>query len=439
MGYVDSWVRRLSLGIPLPIRALQRTRARSSLDPHIKMDQQIRVLYIDYSIGFGGAVKSLALTMRGLQGVDKFILTSQDPEIVSAWFPEEQVMSFRRLINYRTSSRLVSRFHGRILQTAALKLMAVADVLVTWKNFLRVFAFLKRQQIDIIHLNNGFLPREGLLAARAACIPCIVHLRDFQREPRTLDSLVLQTVAKVITVSDAVGASLNNSPIPSSVRRTVYDPVDLQRMHDGALARDVIRKEWGARPTDILVGIFGRVIPWKGQKEFVEAVALAMAHEQNIRAVIVGDQSDGDELYFRQVRDCIDSSGLASRFFLAGYRVNVEEYYAAVDIVVHASITPEPFGMVIPEAMAAGRAVIAMDAGGPRETIEHGIDGLLSPPSDVGALAQAILRIASDSVLRRSMGTAGRRKAETTFGIEANAAQMISIYREVLAPTLKPE
>jgi len=101
---------------------------------------------------------------------------------------------------------------------------------------------------------------------------------------------------------------------------------------------------------------------------------------------------------------------------------------------VHASVTPEPFGRVIPEAMAAGRAVIAADAGGPRELIDHGIDGVLTPPGDVDALSRAVLTLASNRTLRDSMAAAGKKKAAARFGAVAQARQVAAVYQEVLAP-----
>src|SRR5690606_13944190 len=128
------------------------------------------------------------------------------------------------------------------------------------------------------------------------------------------------------------------------------------------------------------VGIFGRVISWKGQRIFAEAAIRAIREEPRIRPVIIGDESDGRREYFEGVRDLICREGLEGRFVLAGYTEEVEAHYAAMDVVVHASTTPEPFGMVVPEAMAARCAVIAADAGGPREVVTPGHDGLLVPP-----------------------------------------------------------
>jgi len=392
-----------------------------------------RVLYVDYSLGFGGAVKSLALTLRELPAVEKFILTSQDPEIVETWFPHLRVSSFRRFINYRTAGLVEARIHQSSLRFAALKIIATADAVVTARNFVRLVWFLRRHRIDIVHLNNGFLPPEVLIAARIAAVPCVVHLRDFQKDARSLTSASAREAAWIITVSDAVAASLEDTPVARLPITTIHDPVDLDEIQFAARSKDRIRKECGLTDDDIAVGIFGRVIPWKGQLEFVRAIVLAMELDSRIRGVIVGNESDGDPGYFRQVRAKIEKSNFPERFILAGYRKNVEEYYSAMDIVVHASITPEPFGMVVPEAMAAGCAVIASDAGGPREVIEQGIDGVLVPPGEIDALSSAILRVASDKSLRLRMAAAGKLQARTRFGIATSAAKISEIYAAILS------
>jgi glycosyltransferase involved in cell wall biosynthesis len=388
-------------------------------------------MYVDYSVGFGGAVKSLALTLRALPMVEDFIFTAQDPDIIDTWFRGRRVLRFRRLVNYRTTARVQNRASRKSVRIAVSKMMAAADLAVTAKNFFRLAFFMRRKKIDIVHLNNGFLPTEALLAARAARVPCIVHLRDFDRDPRRL-RFVAGVVTKVITVSDAVGASLDDSPIPASARVTIHDPVDLELMAKSQHGRERVRASAGLTNDDIAVGIFGRVIPWKGQLEFVRALAMAINADNRIRAVIVGDESDGDEAYFQQVRDAIATSRVSDRFVLTGYRKNVEEYYAAVDIVVHASVTPEPFGMVVPEAMAAGRPVVAMDSGGPREVIEDGIDGLLVAVGDAAALSRAVLRLAGDDGLRARIGAAARKKAGR-FGIASQAARVATVYRDVVA------
>lgn len=397
------------------------------------MSRGPRVLYVDYSLGFGGAVKSLALILRELPVVEKFILTSQDPELVETWFHGLRLSSFRRLINYRTAGLIATRVHQPGLRFTALKIMAAANILASAKNFLKLLWLLRRHRIDIVHLNNGFLPPEALIAARVANVPCVVHLRDFQTDARRLMSAAARDVAWIIAISDAVATSLDDTPVAGSARTTIHDPVDLDEMQSAAQSRNRIRKECGLTDQDVAVGIFGRVIPWKGQLEFVRAIVLAMSVNSRIRAVIVGNEADGDAGYIRQVRAQIEKSNFPERFILAGYRKNVEEYYAAMDIVVHASITPEPFGMVVPEAMAAGCAVIAMDEGGPREVIEHGIDGLLVPARDVDALSRAVLKLASDSPLRSRMAAAGKQKARARFGIAASAARIAEIYAAILS------
>jgi glycosyltransferase involved in cell wall biosynthesis len=128
------------------------------------------------------------------------------------------------------------------------------------------------------------------------------------------------------------------------------------------------------------------------------------------------------------VRRLIDSSPYRDRFILPGYLEDVEASYHAIDIVVHASIEPEPFGMVVPEGMAARKAVIAAAAGGPVEVIIDGQDGLLVPPGDIAALKNAIIELAADPERRRRFGENGYAKVRQGFTIAAAAAQLAAVY-----------
>ena len=395
--------------------------------------ERLRVLYVDNSLGFGGAIKSLALTLRALNDVEPIVLTSQDDDILATWLPTIRSRSFRRVVNYRTKDRLTAPLPGAPLRWAARKLFALLDLIAIAWNARRIERLVRQEGIALVHLNNGFVPYEALLAAQRAGVPCVVHLRDFLHEPSVVSLPAARAVDRVLAVSAAVADGLDSTSITRERRVVVHDPVDADAIEGGASARSRIRAGWGLGDDAVAVGIFGRVIPWKGQLEFVQAMSRVMEHRSTVYAIVVGDQSDGARSYFERVRAHIASSRSADRFILAGYQSDVEGYYAAMDVVVHASVTPEPFGMVVPEAMAAGKAVVAMDAGGPREVVQHGVHGLLVPPGDIDALAEAIGTLADDARLRAAMGTTGRRSARERFSIDASAARIRAVYREIMS------
>jgi glycosyltransferase involved in cell wall biosynthesis len=403
--------------------------------PTEEIAKPLRVLYVDSSLGFGGAVISLSILLNSLPGVQKFILTSQDQAIIDSWFAAARISSFRRAVNYRNKDRILARIRRPTLRRLASRGLAIADAIETFRNTPRVVRLLRKHRIDLMHLNNGFLPPEALLASRFTGVPCIVHLRDFQHEE--IGRKRSAGVAAVVAISDAVADSLPGKLGRAVTITTVHNPVDLARAQQACGSRDRIRHELGLSASDIAVGIFGRVIPWKGQLEFVQAMIPAVQENPALRPIIVGDEADGNRSYFENIKLIIRNAGLQNAFVLAGYRSNVEEFYAAVDIVVHASITPEPFGRVVVEAMAARRPVIAANAGGPPEIIDHGVDGILFPPGDVAALSKAVSMLAADTDLRKRMGAAAATKAER-FGIDAYSERIDAIYSAALRHARRP-
>ncbi len=148
------------------------------------------------------------------------------------------------------------------------------------------------------------------------------------------------------------------------------------------------------------------------------------------RAVIVGSAMFGEDDWAAGVPALAESLGVGERVELTGFVDDVAALYPRLDAVVHASTIPEPFGQVVVEAMAAGLAVVAADAGGPAEVITDGVDGLLYPMGDAEALASRLRALAADPALRARLGEAGRRRAQD-FTPERVAAQVADVYRTV--------
>ena len=179
-------------------------------------------------------------------------------------------------------------------------------------------------------------------------------------------------------------------------------------------------------------GIFGRVVSWKGIVEFVNAAAKVIVQRPDTCAFIVGDCSDGEKSYHDKVVSLINNYGLTDKIVLTGYRSDAPVLMGHMSIIVHASIRPEPFGMVIIEGMAMGKPIVATRAGGPMDIVVDGETGILVEPSDADAMASAILCLLNDPEKASIMGRQGRKRVMSIFSKERYAAQVEGVYAELL-------
>ncbi len=391
----------------------------------------LRVLVVDYSVGFGGATKSMGLVASSLGDVDLSVLTTQLPSEYLRWYAGLPVRRFRRLINYHTLELARSSLSSERSWPALRKLLASVSFVADSWSALRLWWWMRRAPVDLIHLNNGFVPPDVLWAARRAGLPCVVHLRGFPN----LDVVREWSgdVAAVVCVSRALAQDMERGGFAADRTHVIWDPVDFAAFDRTADAREGVRARLGIAADEIAVGLFGRIVRWKGTVEFVQACAVAMRRHPRIRPVIVGGVSDGAPKYLEEVRMAVGSSGYPDRFIFAGYQPAPEPYYHAMDIVVHASIEPEPFGMVVPEAMAAGKPVIAAAAGGPLDVIVPGADGLLTPPGDAQALADAISALAADPAMRTRLGERAKVKVRGELDVGRAARRLREVWRRASA------
>ncbi len=183
---------------------------------------------------------------------------------------------------------------------------------------------------------------------------------------------------------------------------------------DEALAETQLTQDYRAEFSpngEPLVGIFGRISQWKGQDIFLKALTKL----ENARGVIVGDALFGEEAYTDELTALATSLGVEDRVIFAGHSDHVPNVMAACDVITHCSTAPEPFGRVIVEGMLSGRPVIASNAGGAKEIIEHDTSGQLTTIGDADALASAITRYLNDPEWADTIAKAGRKRAQTHF------------------------
>jgi glycosyltransferase involved in cell wall biosynthesis len=150
---------------------------------------------------------------------------------------------------------------------------------------------------------------------------------------------------------------------------------------------------------------------------------------------MVGGVYDQDDSVRRQLLADIEARGLQQQVIVQDFRADVGNVLADLDVFVLPSTEPDPFPTVVLEAMAAGRPVVAFRHGGVCEMVEEGVTGLLCPPGDLDALAQAIDSLLMDPDRRKRMGEAGQARLQRLFTREAFVARFSKLYTELAAAT----
>ena len=286
---------------------------------------------------------------------------------------------------------------------------------------------------DIVH-TNGF--KMHLLGARCAPADCAVvwHIHDYV-SIRPMMSRLLRLVSKrcraAIANSNSVAADIH-SLMPGLNVVPIYNAIDLTRFkpEGDQLDLDALAGLEPAAPGTVRVGLVGTFARWKGHKVFLEALARLSAKDA-VRGYIIGGpiyQTTGSQWSLEELGEEAARLGLTGRVGFTGFVPDTARAMRALDIVVHASTKPEPFGMVIIEGMASGKAVVASSAGGAAELFIDGVDAIGHNPGDAAMLASRISLLASDGELRGRLGREGRRTAERIYGRKRLVKDLLDLY-----------
>ena len=301
----------------------------------------------------------------------------------------------------------------------------------------RLRRLLRSNQPDVIH-TNGL--KMHLLAAwaRPRGSAVLWHLHDYAgRRPFTARLLrryadrCAAVVANSQSVADDVrqvcGGAVPVHPVWNAIDLDRFAPdgprVDLDAVSGLPAAGDVVR-----------VGLVATFARWKGHETFLRALAMLPA-SLRVRGYVVGGpvyETSGSQTSVSELRELVRALGLEDRVGFTGFVPDASKAMRALDIVVHASTDPEPFGLVIAEAMACQKPVVVSRAGGASELIEPGVNALAFTPGDAAELARRIEDLARDANLRERLGRAGRSMAEQRFHRRRMASELAPIYESLV-------
>jgi glycosyltransferase involved in cell wall biosynthesis len=274
--------------------------------------------------------------------------------------------------------------------------------------------------------------------ARPAGTAVVWHVHDYL-SPRPLAARLLpmssKRVAGAIAVSRSVAADVTAVCGPGLPVAAIHNAVDLEEFSPSGPTADLDRLAGmaPAPPGTIKVGMVATLAHWKGHQTFLDALSRLPA-DLPLRGYVVGGgiyRSRNSQLAQGELAALRDRLGLHDRVGFTGFVDRPADALRALDIVVHASIRPEPFGLVVSEAMATGRAVVASATGGVTEFLDPGADALVHPPGDAACLSERILEAAGNRCLRERLGLAARAKAERMFDRRRFAAEVLAVYRRI--------
>lgn len=296
-----------------------------------------------------------------------------------------------------------------------------------WSSTARLLDVVWAVKPDLVHVNDLYWMPYGAKVKRKTGIPVLVtvrqnlqarKVRQYQLE-RADRTIVLSRMARIMLEREGLDRQ-NVSVIPSGID---------ERYFDTGFDRGLLREEWGLPRDALVLGSVGNVLEVKGYDILLKALAEVTRQEGSSELIIVGRD---DSHYARELYGLAKQLHLDKRVHWLGFQEDVRPFLAMMDVMVLAS-RAEALGVALLEAMAMGRPVVAARVGGIPEAVEDGRTGILVPPEDPSALAEACLHLLRHPDQRVRMGEAGRKRVEEQFSLDRTMAALHQVYDRVMS------
>lgn len=307
----------------------------------------------------------------------------------------------------------------------------------------RIAVLLRKLKAQVVHTNSLKADIYGAFACSLARVPVVWHVRD-HIDPSYLPRPAVKVFRFLAQRWPTYVVANSQSTLDRlflgrhKPRAVIPSGIDLRRsvIHDGLAAHEfdeadtiLERKPWS---DPVRIGIVGRLAEWKGQHIFLEAARQVLAAGGRAEFLIAGSAMFGEADYEARLKKQVADAGIEKSVDFMGFVSDIPGLLNSLDILIHASTTPEPFGQVVIEGMAEGLPVVGTDGGGVREIIVHGENGMLVPMGDADAMAESIKTLLADPERARLLGRAGYLRVRRHFTAEQTARKIERVYNEVI-------
>lgn len=386
-------------------------RSRSKIKMPMKaFPEKIRLAHVSASLHYGGKENGVVNLVNGL-----------DPAIFESY-----------IFTYVRGGALAKR-----VDPARCRVVELGDKLGgDYRLYFKLARAFRRYRIHIAHTHSWATTMEGILGARLARVPIIIHgehgtIKTDTRLHIHIQRWLWRTTDQVLAVSEMLRENLHkNFNFPQERIRVVANGVDLARFDLAHHGVDY-KARLGLPANALTVGAIGRVVPVKAYPIFLQAAKLVCQEIPQAHFVIVGDGPQLDELV-----NLAEEYAITPRVHFLGARKDVPEILRGLEVYVLSSES-EGMSNTILEAMASGRPVVATAVGGNPELVVDGETGLLVPPNNPHAMAAAITKLLRAPEQRRQMGRLGRERVEEKFSLDVMVRHYAKVYLEVFSRRFK--
>jgi glycosyltransferase involved in cell wall biosynthesis len=404
----------------------------------------MKILYLNPNGTVGGAEASLLHLLAGLRAAEpkwklSLISGSKGPLLsrADALGVSTRVLEFpasiERLGDASTDppgERKTSRpaFLGRLIRGS----IGAPGYVARLRQAIREF------EPDLVH-SNGLKMHLLSTCVPGNQLPVVWHIHDYVRSRPVAGPLLRMFKSRcsgVVANSRSVAEDCRSLCARSVRIEAVHNGIDMNAFAPTGTRIDLDAKA-GLPPLEtgsVRVGLLATFARWKGHEIFMRALAMLNSGTP-FRGYIIGGpiyQTTGSQYTFEELKSLAHSLGLGSKLGFTGYLDNPAEAIRSLDVIVHASTQPEPFGMVIIEAMACGKSVVVSNCGGASEIVQDRINALTYEPGNAAALSAAIQELARSPELRTRLGVSARSAALQRFSHTGFARKFATIYRRLV-------
>ena len=291
--------------------------------------------------------------------------------------------------------------------------------------------FFMNEGFDLVVLNNSIYASNPFVhVCKKLRIPTVVYERGIGPFKHK-DIVATEDIQVSIPISYTVRQVLLNNNFKTKIIEMIYDgidPIDMKSQR----TPEQIKADLNIPSKSRVIGMVGNIRSWKGQKFFVEGFIQLARQYDDIFGLLVGGWSEADLGYLQSLKQVTNNAGLEKRIQFLGYRTDIKDLLSVFDVFVHASIKPEPFGMVILEAMAARKPIVATNLGGPLEILNNGECGILVPPGDGQAIEEACKRYLNYPLLAEENVSKAYRRLTGNFHISQTVDRTVNLFNQVL-------